>query len=147
MARSVLRSIVTALWPNDRPGAKLASEAAKIKANFTDLDTQFDSGTATCSSNAATLSKRSGVITSESLTTAAGSGQDLTITCTECAATDILLVTRVGGTSTAGTPLIKAVPGDGSFVITVDNKHASAALNGTFKIAFFLIKAGGLRLL
>lgn len=100
-----------------------------------------DSGTVTLSSNAGTVSKMAGVITTESLTTAAGSGQDLTITNTLCTTSSLLLVTRTGGTSTAGTPILKAVPGNGSFVITVDNKHASAAFNGTFIISFLLIKA------
>src|SRR4051812_2551370 len=89
-----------------------------------------DSGTVTLSSNAGTVSKMAGIITTESLTTAAGSGQDLTITNTLCATTSIILVTRSGGTSATGTPIIKAVPGSGSFVITLDNKHASAAFNG-----------------
>jgi hypothetical protein len=100
-----------------------------------------DSGTVTLSTNAGTLSKMAGVITTESLTTAAGSGQDLTITNTLCAATSIILVTRSGGTSANGTPVIKAVPGAGSFVITLDNKHASAAFNGTFILSYLLIAA------
>lgn len=100
-----------------------------------------DSGTVTLSTNAGTVSKMAGVITTESLTTAAAAGQDLTITNTLCATTSILLVTRTGGTSTTGTPVIKAVPGAGSFVITLDNKHASAAFNGTFILSFLLILA------
>lgn len=97
-------------------------------------------GAATCSSNAATIDAQIGVITSESLTTAAGSGQALTITCSQCAATDVIQVSRNGGTSANGTPVIKAVPGDGSFVVTIDNKHASAAFNGTFIIGFTIDK-------
>lgn len=100
-----------------------------------------DSGTVTLSSNAGTISKMAGVITTESLSTAAAGAQALTITNTLCAATDIVLITRLGGTSAGGTPIFKAVPGSGSFVITVDNKHASAAFDGTFIIGFLLIKA------
>jgi hypothetical protein len=100
-----------------------------------------DSGTVTLSTNAGTVSKMAGVITTESLTTAAGSGQALTITNTLCATTSILLVTRTGGTSAAGTPVIKAVPGNGSFVITLDNKHAAAAFDGTFILSFLLMAA------
>jgi hypothetical protein len=95
----------------------------------------------TLSTNAGTVSKMAGVITTESLTTAAGSGQALTITNTLCATTSILLVTRTGGTSAAGTPVIKAVPGNGSFVITLDNKHAAAAFDGTFILSFLLMAA------
>lgn len=100
-----------------------------------------DSGTVTLSSNAGVLSKMAGVITTESLTTAAGSSQALTITNTLCASTDIILISRGGGTNSAGSPLMKVVPGTGSFVITLDNVHASAAFNGTFKISFLLLKA------
>lgn len=100
-----------------------------------------DSGTVTLSTNAGTVSKMAGVITTESLTTAAAAGQDLTITNTLCTTASILLVTRTGGTSATGTPIIKAVPGTGSFVITLDNKHASAAFNGTFILSFLLILA------
>ena len=97
-------------------------------------------GTVTLSSNAGTLSKMAGVITTEALTTAAGSGQALTITNTLVAATDIIMVVRLGGTSANGTPIMKVVPGTGSFVVTLDNKHASAAFNGTFIIGFLVIK-------
>jgi hypothetical protein len=100
-----------------------------------------DSGTVTLVSNAGTVSKMAGVITSEALTTAAGASQALTITNTLCASTSIILVTRSGGTSAGGTPIIKAVPGSGSFVITLDNKHASAAFDGTFILSYLLILA------
>lgn len=96
---------------------------------------------ATCSSNAATCSRLSGIITSESLVTAAGSSQALTITNTFVAATDIVIVTQQGGTSTTGSVEVKAVPGAGSFVITLTNRHASAAFNGTFILGFQVIKA------
>lgn len=100
-----------------------------------------DSGTVTLSTNAGTVSKMAGVITTEALTTAAGASQALTITNTLCASTSLVLVTRAGGTSAGGTPVIKAVPGSGSFVITLDNKHASAAFDGTFILSFLLVLA------
>lgn len=100
-----------------------------------------DSGTGTASSGAVTVSKMAGVITSESLTTTAGNAATITVTNTLVAATDLIFVTQVGGTNSAGTPIIKAVPGSGSFVITLDNKHASAAFNGTFILAFLVVKA------
>lgn len=96
--------------------------------------------TVTLSANAGTLSRLSGVITTEALTTAAAGTQALTITNTLCAAADVVLISRAGGTSAGGTPIFKAVPGAGSFVITVDNKHASAAFDGTFIIGFLIVK-------
>lgn len=100
-----------------------------------------DSGTVTLSSNAGTLSKMAGVITTESLTTAAGASQALTITNTLVASTDLILLSRGGGSNSAGSPLMRVVPGTGSFVVTLDNVHASAAFNGTFKIAYLVLKA------
>jgi hypothetical protein len=101
---------------------------------------EVESGAVTLSSNAGTLSQLAGKITTESLTTAAAGSQALTITNTLVAATDIILISRQGGTSANGTPVMKVVPGSGSFVITLDNKHASAAFNGTFIIGFLVIK-------
>ncbi len=98
-------------------------------------------GAVTCATNAATLNKRAGIITSEALTTAAGSAQALTITCNQCAVGDLIFVDVQGGTSTTGSAEMKVVPGAGSFVITLTNRHASAAFNGTFIIAYQIVKA------
>lgn len=97
-------------------------------------------GTGTTSSNAVTINAACGVITSESLTTAAGASQAITVTNSYCATTDMIFVLMNGGTSTTGTLEIKAVPGAGSFVITLTNRHASAAFNGTFILAFLIVK-------
>lgn len=138
-----LKVLNLTLADHDKPTNKIQRLLTAIVANFADIAAgkTVSTGTATTSTNAATLSKLAGVITSESLSTAAGSGQDLTITNTLVAATDIILVTRIGGTSTGGTPVVKAVPGAGSFVLTIDNKHASAAFNGTFIFGYQVIKA------
>src|SRR5688572_28761934 len=54
----------------------------------------FDNGTATAVAGAATLSKQSGVITSEALTTAAGSGYTLTLTNTLVSASSRIWVSH-----------------------------------------------------
>lgn len=96
--------------------------------------------TATASSGAATLNKVSGVITSEGLTTAAGSTYTLTITNSKIAAADQVFASVQLGTSTTGVPSITTVtPSSGQVVITIQNIHASAALNGTIKVAFFSV--------
>lgn len=100
-----------------------------------------DSGTVTLSSNAGTLSKMAGVVTTEGLTTVGGSSQALTITNTLCAAADIVLVSYMGGTNTTRNITFAAVPGAGSFVVTVYNNTAATALNGTLILGFLLIKA------
>jgi hypothetical protein len=93
--------------------------------------------TATATSGAATLNQPSGLITSEALTTAAGATYTLTITNSTVAATDIPFASVYNGTNSAGTPVIATVtPASGTLTIVVRNAHASAAFNGTLKIAF-----------
>lgn len=104
----------------------------------------LDTGTktATATAGAATLNKMSGVITSESLSTAAGSTYTLTLTNSDIAATDMVFASVAMGTSTTGMPAITTVkPGAGSVVIVVQNIASAAALNGTIKIAFAVLKA------
>lgn len=109
---------------------------------FTTLTLDSGTKTATASAGAATLNKNSGVITTESLTTAATAEYTLTLTNDQIAATDIVLANIVGGTNSAGAPVIRqAVPAAGSVVITVRNVHGTNALNGTLKIAFAVLKA------
>lgn len=98
-----------------------------------------DEGTGTTSSFAVTLNTQKGVITTEALTTAAGSTQNITLTNSKMTADTVMLVTLGAGTNTAGTPLLFITPGSGSATITILNAHASAALNGTLKIHFVLV--------
>ena len=105
---------------------------------------QVDTGTKTAAATAgaATLNKNSGVITSEALTTVAGATYTLTITDSQILATDQVMASVQLGTATTGRPTITTVkPGAGSLVIVVQNVHATAALNGTIKIAFVRLTA------
>jgi hypothetical protein len=98
--------------------------------------------TATATAGAATLSKSSGVITTEALTTAAGAAYTLTLTNTEVGTTDIVLASLNQGTNSAGLPvLVRASPGNGSATFIVQNMHASAALNGTLQVRFVVFNA------
>lgn len=104
---------------------------------------RLDEGTktATATAGAATLNKSAGVVTSEALSTAAGASYTLTITDSQIAAADQVYASVRYGTSTAGTPTVTLVtPGAGSAVVIVQNVHASAALNGTIKVSFFVLK-------
>ena len=98
-------------------------------------------GTATATAGAATLANRSGKITSESLTTAQDATYTLTITNTTAKATDLVMVSVANGTNTQGTTVVtKVTPADGSIVIIIHNKHATAqALNGTIVVSFVCI--------
>lgn len=96
--------------------------------------------TATATAGAATLSKQHGVVTSEALTTAAGSDYTLTLTNTKVSTSSIVLVSLDNGTNTTAGIYVRLVtPGSGSVVIIVRNAHASSALNGTIKIVFCVL--------
>jgi len=104
---------------------------------------QLDTGTKTASATAgaATLNKMAGVITSESITTAAGATYTLTLTNSDIAATDQVFASVYNGSNAAGMPNVTTVtPGAGQVVIVVQNIAAAAAFNGTIKIAFSVFK-------
>jgi len=109
------------------------------KINQLIISPSIDNGTktATATAGAATLNKNAGVVTSEALVTAAGATYTLTIANSAVTAADQVMASVAYGTSTTGSPAIMRVtPAAGSLVIVVQNIHASAALNGTIKIAF-----------
>lgn len=115
---------------------------------MTGLDTvgsiKLDTGTktATASAGAATLSKSSGKITTEALTTAGLAAYTLTLTNTTIAAADQVFAALANGTNTQGTPSVGLVTaGAGSVVIIINNLHATQALNGTLVISFMVLKA------
>lgn len=102
----------------------------------------LDSATATLSSNAATITKWSAVITTESLNTAHTATQALVITKTGVAAGDIAIVTRVGGTNAGGIPEIRAVCTTDTVTITLKNMAKSSdAFDGTFILNLIVFKA------
>lgn len=95
-------------------------------------------GTATANTGAATLNNRFGKVTTESLTTAQNAFYTLTVTSSAIKATHLAFASVANGTNTQGTPMVeKVTAADGSLVIRVCNKHATAeALNGTLVITF-----------
>lgn len=97
--------------------------------------------TGTGGTGTATLSKVSGKVTTGALTTAAAATHVLTLTNTKIAAADQVYVTVGKGTATTGTPTVADVtPAAGSVVITIQNIHASAAINGTLVVSFLVVK-------
>lgn len=116
-----------------------ASDAVELGAGSA-LVVVGDTGTATSTASAGTVSKQSGTVTSEALTTAAGAAWTLTLTNTKIAATSKVFASVENGTNTQGIPVIgTATAGSGSAVIKVYNLHASQALNGTIKVKFFVV--------
>jgi hypothetical protein len=99
----------------------------------------LDAGTAAATAGAATLSKQTGTITTEALTTAPAAAYTLTLTNTQVTTASKVFVSVDNGTNTQGIPVVGLVtPGSGSVVIKVYNLHASQALNGTLKISFLV---------
>lgn len=131
-------------------GTAAASKAVVLDANLdiAGIDVagiariDLDSATATLSSNAATITKWSAVITSESLTTAHTAAATLVITKTGVAAGDIAMISQVGGTNTGGVPVFKAVCTTNTITITLQNNAiATNAFNGTFIFNLIVFKA------
>lgn len=115
--------------------------SAPAAATVTDLHVANGTKTAAATAGAATLAKQAGVITSEALTTAAGATYTLTLTNSTIAAADQVMASLANGTNTQGDlALSRVTPAAGSVVITVVNRHATEALNGTIKIAFVVFK-------
>ena len=120
-------------------GAVSAPQTGVVTASALHVDT--GTKTAAATTGAATLNKMAGVITSEALTTAAGADYTLTLTDSDIAATDQVMASVQLGSATTGTPAVATVtPGAGSVVIVIQNIHATAALNGTIKISFVVLK-------
>lgn len=103
----------------------------------------LDSGTATLSSNAATVTKWTNVITTESLTTAHTATATFVITLTGVAAGDLAFVQIAGGTNTGGivgTP--KAVTTTNTVTVTIKNEALTTnAFNGTLIFNLLVLKA------
>lgn len=102
---------------------------------------EMKTGAGTCSSNAVTINDvYAGVITTESLTTAAAATQAITLTCDGIEAGDLVFA-QCDPASSAGTPEVANVAVSASTaVILLRNAHATAALNAAVKIYFLIVK-------
>lgn len=100
-----------------------------------------DSATATAVSNAVTMNKMAGVVTTESLTTAAGSGQAITIHNTTVAAGDLASIDLVGGGTNTRNVIASYVTSANTLTVTLKNAEPTNALNGTILFSFVVFKA------
>lgn len=89
--------------------------------------------------NAVTASGVAGVITTSSLTTAAGSAYSITWTNTKITATSVVLVSVSGGTNTRETLFLTCAPGSGSATLVINNIGPTNALNGTLLISYLVV--------
>lgn len=120
-------------------GVKTFSSGIAFGAGAAPID--LDSSTGTCVSNAVTISKQAGVVTTEALTTAGGATQAIVITNTLVAAGDIVLVQWAGGTNTTKNFTLSAVTTSNTITVTIANNTAATALNGTIIFNFVVFKA------
>lgn len=99
------------------------------------------SGVATSTALAATSNKLRTVLTTEALTTAAAATAVFVITNSTVAVGDLVFVQRAGGTSTTGSLETNAVVTANTITLTLTNRHASVAFNGTFIFNILVAKA------
>lgn len=112
--------------------ALLASPAAAINLGFS-------AAQVTGAAGASTVNQDAGIVTTESLTTAAAATYTETIGCNAVTAYSLVFVSIQNGSNSAGDPSLGTVtPGAGKVTITIVNRHASAAFNGTLKISFIV---------
>lgn len=96
--------------------------------------------TGTSAAGAITLHALAGIITTESLSTAAGATYTLTLTNSFINTSSVVQVTPDKASST-GTPCLAYVtPGAGSATIVIQNIHSATAFNAAIKIAFNIVQ-------
>jgi hypothetical protein len=90
-------------------------------------------------SNAVTASGMSGVITTSSLTTAAGGTYSITWTNTFISPTSTVLLSIQGGTNAVQTVVMTVAPGTGTATLVINNIGPTNALAGTILIGYLVI--------
>ena len=98
-----------------------------------------EASTVTAASGAATLNDVKVKVTTEALSTAAGSSYTLTLTNDKVLATSTVFASVCYGSATAGIPVVARVtPSNGAVSVVIKNDHASAAFDGTLKISLMV---------
>lgn len=99
--------------------------------------------TAGSSTNTATCNAKACIVTSAGTLTIASTGDyTIVVSNSNIAVGDIVLASIIGGTSTAGVPVIKSADTSvaGRVTFTIANAHIQTATNGTLKLAAILLK-------
>jgi len=96
--------------------------------------------TVSATAGAATLNAQCGVVTSESITTAAGATYTLTLTNNRVTTGTVAAVNLYNGTNTGGTlSVVSIAPTANTLTIIVKNTHATTAFNGTIKFSYCVL--------
>ena len=95
--------------------------------------------TASATAGKAVAHGEAAIITTESLSQAAGASYVLTLGNSQIMPNSVVLAVISNGTNTQGDPSLATVAVSlGKAVITIINRHASQALNGTLQIALLV---------
>ena len=136
----------TLYWDNAAGTASIAGITvnASNQVEFGPRDSGAATITGTGATGTVTLSKKTGLLTSAALTTAAAGTHTVTLTNTKISATSVIVANaRLAagvGAATTGIPLVtKVTAGSGTVDIVVTNIAAAAALNGTIEIVFEIV--------
>jgi len=107
-----------------------------------DLDSNTASCTGTGGTSTATMTKYACQITTASITTAAAGTHVITITATGLvASTDLVFMTRAGGTNTRKNFAMDAVCTTDTITVTITNTEPTNAFNGTIIFNIWVLKA------
>ena len=117
----------------DVTGTALLTAGTQALASGASLT--LDKGTGTESSNAVTISKQAGVITTVGLTTTQFNTETITLTNTLIGTSSVVIASIMGGSNTTPGVTVSATAGSGTSTIVLTNTN-SAALNGTVIIGF-----------
>ncbi|KAJ3349646.1 hypothetical protein GGF32_005341 [Allomyces javanicus] len=129
----------------DIGGHTLLASPDGIAGQLVDTDVIVRKGTVTQTTSATTgvtLHYPAGVITTVSLTNAAGTTTSFTFSNSYIKASSVVLLQHSYGSTlgSAGLPMVTVNSvGNGSCTINVTNLHGSNALNGAIKIHFFVV--------
>jgi hypothetical protein len=103
------------------------------------MNLSFSAEQVTGAAGAATVNQDAGIITTESLSTGAGATYTETVACDAVTANSLVFVSVAnGGNSQGDVSLGRVTPGNGVVTITIVNRHASQAFNGSLKISLLV---------
>jgi hypothetical protein len=122
------------------------SQSSRIKYDFGSLNLntitidKLNVTQATNITTAVNITAQAGIITTQSATTAADSATQFTVNHPDVTANSVILANLMNYAGSAGLPsLYIDNTTTGSFVVTIQNHHASSALNGAVKISYFIL--------
>lgn len=116
------------------------TDILKITANKKVLFDKTTITQITSETTSVTLNASFGTITTVSVTTAAGGSFTFNISNNFHDANSVYFVSVIGGTNSQGTPVVTTENVTaGTIAVTVNNIHASLALNGTLLLGFIMI--------